>query len=63
VRGPVRSLGTDCVPKPLGATELQILDSLLRSAALRDAASPEEFKLYGSARSLYHFHVDHAGAY
>ena len=47
----------------MGAIELQLLDSLLRDAGLRDAASPEEFKLYGSARNLYHFHVDHAGAY
>lgn len=63
VRGSVRSLGTDCVAKPMGAGELQLLDDLLRSADLRDAASPEEFTLYGSARTLYHFHVDHAGAY
>ena len=26
-------------------------------------ADPSEFKRYGSARSLYNFHVDHAGAY
>jgi glutamate synthase domain-containing protein 3 len=24
---------------------------------------PEEFRRYGSARTLYHFHVDNAGAY
>jgi methylamine---glutamate N-methyltransferase subunit B len=26
-------------------------------------ARPEEFRLYASARTLYHFHVDNAGAY
>jgi methylamine---glutamate N-methyltransferase subunit B len=26
-------------------------------------AKPEEFKRYGSSRTLYHFHVDHASAY
>jgi hypothetical protein len=26
-------------------------------------ASPEEFRRYGSARGLYHFHVDNIGAY
>jgi hypothetical protein len=25
--------------------------------------APGEFRRYGSARNLYHFHVDHAGAY
>ena len=28
-----------------------------------DPAKPEEFKRYGSARTLYNFHVDHASAY
>jgi len=26
-------------------------------------AKPEDFRLYGSARTLYHFHVDNAGSY
>ena len=36
-------------------------------ARLLDAAGidadPRAFRRYGSARRLYHFHVDHAGSY
>jgi hypothetical protein len=38
-----------------------ILAGLLRQAG--SDAPTENFKLYGSARTLYHFHVDNAGAY
>jgi hypothetical protein len=37
-----------------------LLDLLQRAGITADAA---KFKLYGSARTLYHFHVDNAGAY
>jgi methylamine---glutamate N-methyltransferase subunit B len=61
VRGSVKSLGADCVEKPMRAEHLDLLRDLLDRAGAN--AKPEEFKRYGSARSLYHFHVDNAAAY
>jgi glutamate synthase domain-containing protein 3 len=61
VRGSVKSLGADCVEKPMRAEHLEFLRDLLGRAGAD--AKPEEFKRYGSARSLYHFHVDNAAAY
>ncbi|MYZ49450.1 protein glxC [Propylenella binzhouense] len=63
VRGAVKSLGADCVEKAMGAEERGLLAGLLQRAGLYGAASPDEFRLYGSARRLYHFHVDNADAY
>jgi methylamine---glutamate N-methyltransferase subunit B len=63
VRGEVKSLGADCIEKPLGAAERAILNTLLVKAKVADVVQPDEFRLYGSARRLYHFHVDNAGAY
>jgi len=61
VRGSVRSLGADCIEKEMRPEHLAILAELLeRSGA---PAKPEEFRRYGSARTLYNFHVDHASAY
>ncbi|MEJ0017681.1 MAG: hypothetical protein WDN25_14175 [Acetobacteraceae bacterium] len=61
VRGSVASLGADCEEREMGAADRRILAGLLARAAVdADAAS---FRLYGSARRLYHFHVDNAGAY
>ena len=62
VRGTVKSLGADCEEKPMGEADRQILASLLDRAG-KGQVKPEEFTLYGSARQLYHFHVDNAGAY
>lgn len=62
VRGSVRSLGADCVAKEMRAEHLEILAGLLAAAGVEDAR-PEEFTRYGSARGLYNFHVDNAGAY
>jgi len=61
VRGSVKSLGADCVEKELRAEHVEELRSLL-AAADRDE-DPASFRRYGSARRLYHFHVDNAGAY
>jgi glutamate synthase domain-containing protein 3 len=61
VRGSVASLGSDCVEKEMAeehATELRGL--LERAEADFD---PSEFRRYGSARTLYNFDVDNAGAY
>jgi glutamate synthase domain-containing protein 3 len=61
VRGSVKSLGSDCIEKEMRPEHIEILKDLLERAGAD--AKPEEFKRYGSARTLYNFHVDHAGAY
>jgi glutamate synthase domain-containing protein 3 len=61
VRGTVASLGADCEEKPMTAEDKNQLTELLRRAGA--AAEAGSFKRYGSARTLYHFHVDNAGAY
>jgi glutamate synthase domain-containing protein 3 len=61
VRGAVKSLGADCEEKPMTEEARAILARLLQQAGANVPAA--EFKLYGSARTLYHFHVDNAGAY
>jgi glutamate synthase domain-containing protein 3 len=61
VRGRVASLGADCVEKELDAAHADELGALLERAGLdADAA---DFRRYGSARQLYNFRVDNAGAY
>jgi glutamate synthase domain-containing protein 3 len=61
VRGAVASLGADCEEKTMDETSKSILADLLKQAGCD--ARPEDFKLFGSAKKLYHFHVDNAGAY
>ncbi|WP_407445214.1 protein glxC [Rhodococcus sp. (in: high G+C Gram-positive bacteria)] len=61
VRGTVASLGADCIAKPMRAEHLAELRELLDAAGFD--ADPTEFTRYGSARTLYHFHVDNASAY
>ncbi|EOM75256.1 protein glxC [Rhodococcus rhodnii] len=61
VRGTVASLGADCVPKPMREEHLAELRELLDAAGFD--ADPASFTRYGSARTLYNFHVDNAGAY
>ncbi|MGE3142126.1 MAG: protein GlxC [Hyphomonadaceae bacterium] len=62
VRGSVKSLGADCIEKEMRAEHHALLADLLAKAGCQNAA-PAEFKRYGSARTLYNFHVDQAGAY
>jgi methylamine---glutamate N-methyltransferase subunit B len=62
VRGEVKSLGADCEEKTMSAEDKQLLVDLLKKSGHADV-SPDSFKQYGSARTLYHFHVDNAGAY
>ena len=59
VRGDVRSLGADCVEKEVRAEHLAQIAALLERAGVTDV-SATEFRRYGSARRLYHFHVDNA---
>ncbi len=62
VRGSVGSLGADCVEKELRDNHRAELESLLQLAGCDDL-DPSEFRRYGSARQLYNFKVDNAGAY
>jgi methylamine---glutamate N-methyltransferase subunit B len=62
VRGEVAGLGADCVEKELGEEHAEELASLLEQAGI-DNAAPSEFRRYGSARQLYNFKIDNAGAY
>jgi glutamate synthase domain-containing protein 3 len=61
VRGTVKSLGADCVEKELVGEDRAALEAVLDRAGLD--LTPDDFKFYGSARNLYHFHVDNADAY
>jgi glutamate synthase domain-containing protein 3 len=62
VAGRVAGLGADCVEKELRDEHVTELRSLLECAAIDDA-DPGAFRRYGSARRLYNFQVDNAGAY
>jgi len=61
VRGKVADLGADCIPKEMGTEDRAVLADLLARAGA--TYPPEQFRLYGSARKLYHFHVDHLSSY
>ena len=61
VRGTVKSLGADCIEKEMRPEHLATLERLLAEAEAD--ADPQEFRRYGSARTLYNFDVDNAGAY
>jgi len=62
VRGTVASLGSDCLEKPMRTEHVSALAGRLREAGF-EQADPAAFRRYGSARQLYHFHPDNAGAY
>jgi glutamate synthase domain-containing protein 3 len=62
VRGEVKSLGADCIEKTPTAEEREMLASILKRAGCENV-SPDEFRLYGSARKLYNFHIDNVSAY
>lgn len=62
VRGRVASLGADCVEKPMKDRHRAALAARLHAAGLA-GVDAGEFRRYGSARRLYHFHVDNAGEY
>ncbi len=61
VRGNVKSLGADCIEKPMKEEHLTELTELLKQAGAD--ATADQFKRYGSARELYHFNIDNASAY
>lgn len=61
VRGKVKSLGADCEKKEMRPEHVKLLQDLLEQAGID--ADPKDFTRYGSARNLYNFDVDNAGAY
>jgi glutamate synthase domain-containing protein 3 len=63
VRGKVHSLGADCIEKPLEDEHKLELRRLLDAAGMNGAVDIGEFRRYGSARKLYHFHVENVGQY
>jgi methylamine---glutamate N-methyltransferase subunit B len=62
VRGAVKSLGADCIEKPMRPEHLDLVSKLLDRAGIADIKAGE-FRRYGSARKLYNFNIDHADAY
>ena len=62
VRGSVASLGADCIEKPMREHHLAALAARLAVAGF-GGVEVGAFRRYGSARGLYHFHVDNAAAY
>jgi methylamine---glutamate N-methyltransferase subunit B len=62
VRGTVAGLGADCVEKEVHDEHAAELRELLTRGGVADA-DPSDFRRYGSARQLYNFKVDNAGAY
>jgi glutamate synthase domain-containing protein 3 len=62
IRGSVAGLGADCVEKEMRPAHVAELADLLEAASIDDV-SAEDFRRYGSARTLYHFNSEHAGHY
>jgi glutamate synthase domain-containing protein 3 len=63
VRGSVASLGADCVEKEMRDEHRAALALKLQEAGIAGEVDIAEFKRYGSARTLYHFHVDNVSSY
>ncbi len=63
VRGTVASLGADCIEKAMRDEHRALLAAKLEAAGLAGSVDIGEFKRYGSARTLYHFHVDNVSSY
>jgi glutamate synthase domain-containing protein 3 len=63
VRGDVHGLGADCIEKPMADRHKAELRRLLDAAGLGGEVDAGAFHRFGSARQLYHFHIDKAGSY
>lgn len=63
VRGTVKSLGSDCVEKPMQERHKLELRRLLDASGVNGAVDVGAFRRYGSARRLYNFHIDNVGSY
>jgi methylamine---glutamate N-methyltransferase subunit B len=62
VRGAVAGLGADCIEKEMRDEHRAEVAGLLERAGLDDV-TPGDFRRYGSARELYNFKIDDAGAF
>jgi glutamate synthase domain-containing protein 3 len=62
VRGSAAGLGADCIEKEVRDEHREEVADLLARAQIDDV-DPAEFRRYGSARRLYNFTVDDAGAF
>jgi glutamate synthase domain-containing protein 3 len=62
VRGEVAGLGADCIEKEMRGEHVEQVRDLLARASIDDV-DPAGFRRYGSARKLYNFTIDNAGAY
>ena len=62
VAGKAKGLGADCVEKEMRAEHVDEVRGLLESAGITDVDAAS-FRRFGSARQLYTFKVDNAGAY
>jgi len=63
VRGTVASTGADCVEKKMKPRHRKQLSRLLQAAGVDGEVDASQFRRYGSARTLYNFHIDNVGAY
>jgi methylamine---glutamate N-methyltransferase subunit B len=63
VRGKVHSLGADCIEKTMEDQHKADLRRLLDAAGINGTVDVNEFRRYGSSRTLYHFHIDNIGSY
>jgi glutamate synthase domain-containing protein 3 len=63
LRGRVKSLGSDCVMKPMRDEHKACLRQLLDAAGIGGTVDVSEFRRYGSARKLYNFHIANLGSY
>ena len=63
LRGRVKSLGSDCVMKPMRDEHKACLRQLLDAAGIGGTVDISEFRRYGSARKLYNFHIANLGSY
>ena len=63
VRGNVASLGADCIEKEMRDEHKVQLFKELENAGIAGEVDVSSFKRYGSARQLYHFHVDNISSY
>lgn len=63
VRGNVKSLGADCIEKPMQDVHKEQLHALLQAAGVAGEVDVAAFKRYGSARQLYNFKIDNVEAY
>ncbi len=62
LRGQAKSLGTDCIEKPMQETHRDELAQLLDAAGMRGMKAAD-FRRLGSGRNLYHFKSDNLSAY